>query len=249
MSNLQDLKKAPPARGGEAQPVDKNASRGYDGRSLTFTSKLPDLQVKALMGEAAPKITGGYGGWSQQQRPHRRGLYWWEGPDALTLEIEILLDGWATKDDDPVHQESVEDDMYALEKMAGVDGLPNVQPPFVRIYGSVPTHCLSKRWVLNGLVWTDQVIRSNMGIWLRQGATLTFVQVIEQDQITRLAGLLNSDRTGTTGPTYKTQKGDTWKSIAQAQLGDARRAKTLATLNGVRDFRKAIKPNTSIKLP
>jgi hypothetical protein len=249
VTSIQDSKKPPPARGGEAKPVGKDSSRGYDGRTITFTSKLPDLRVQALLGATPPKITGGYGGWTQQERPHRRGLYWWQGPDALTLEISILLDGWATKESDPWHQDSVEDDMYALERMAGVDAKPNVQPPFVKIYGSVPTHCLTKRWVLNGIAWDDQVIRSNMGIWLRQGATLSFVQVIEQDQITRLAGMLNSDRTGTTGPTYRTQKGDTWKSIAASQLNDARRAKTLATLNGVRDFRKAIKPGTSIKLP
>lgn len=103
-------------------------------------------QVKVLRGTAAPKITGGEGGWTTIDRPRRVGLTQWDGHTPYTMDVPILFDGHHTGS-------SVERDIRVFNLMAmGRDFTP---PPTVTIDGALPV--AGAVWVIEGIDWGDIV--------------------------------------------------------------------------------------------
>lgn len=54
----------------------------------------PPVSVVARLGEERPEVTDGYGGWEEIQRPRRTTATKWRGMPARRMSLPILLDNW-----------------------------------------------------------------------------------------------------------------------------------------------------------
>src|SRR5438046_10117005 len=107
---------------------------------VTFRSD-SGLIVRALLGEASPVLTSGFGGWEVVDRPKRIGMTRFKGTDPFRQDIAILLDGYA----DNVSQESK---VSRLQMMARQ---PDVlqQPPTIKLEGMAQRTDLV--WIIEGI--------------------------------------------------------------------------------------------------
>lgn len=132
----------------------------------------PQYSFVCLLGDGAPEITAGYGGWEAIARARNVAFVQWNGRQPLTIKIPILFDNWSLGT-------SIEPDIRQLEKMAGAE-INMKQPPLILIdsNGVVPhdAHDASQNdWVIAEIEWGDSD-RNEHGNRVRQAATITLME-------------------------------------------------------------------------
>jgi hypothetical protein len=148
------------------------------------------FEVYASLDGAAPTITGGYAKLEVQDRPGRTGISHFVGYDPSEMEIPITFDRVTPAGEG----EGLEDDMWALERMAGrgsFHGASTGPPPVIRI-STLDKSNPKKRvplipsnyqwsddnehapiWRISGIDWDRNPIRNKAGNRIRQQATVT----------------------------------------------------------------------------
>lgn len=214
---------------------------------------LPDLAVLCELGDDAPDLDSGYGGFATARRTGDEALTWWEGTDGVTVTLELILDGTATGT--PV------DALYDnLEAMAGRGRkrLPGQPPKLIvdtaGLFRSDTSVFPDQRWGLNALTWSkdpDDQETDPDGHRMLAVATATLLKLVEPERLqTRAlkARLKHQAKTGTGKKTYTLKDDETLITVAAKKLGDPGRWPELARLNGIRDP-LAVKANAVIRLP
>lgn len=233
-------------------------------QQITLVSAEPPIRVTGIRGAEAPKILGGYGGWTTVPRPRKKALTEWQGIQPLTLRVPLLFDGHP--------DDSVELQCARLEQLAGtvltrVGG--RSEPPLLRVIGAVPhSTSVGVDWVVadNGLDWTEPILYSQNGYRTRQAVNVTLLQYVADDRVdtlgaaeqARLEALEQAARrareagVGGAPPAhakhYTVKQGDSLSSIAADQLGDFRRWVEIAALNDILDPRR-VRVGQVLRLP
>lgn len=195
------------------------------GHYVTLQAWTVQLQVTALLGPAGAQLSGGYGSWQQVAVPRDLAFTQWAGQNLLTMDVDLLIDGWGA-------QKSVENDVTSLEKLATRQ--PGMQtPPSLRIFGPVPRP--GTRWVIASLDYGDALRSYSTGQRLRQAMTVHLLQYNEEtDVVTQPRGSAASKAPRK----YKVKAGDDLHKIAARLLGKASKWPDIAKLNkGMRGFK------------
>jgi len=229
----------------------------------------PAMQVLARLGPERPNVSAGYGGWEEVARPRRSTVTTWAGQPARRMSVSILLDEFAAGT-------SVETDIRRLERMALPR--PGGQPPNVWVDAKgahLPYQ--GRTWVVDGIEWGDASMNRN-GNRTRQAATLTLLEFVSDQLIQarlrkspaqrrrekksaesgRGSKKNAREKRKPAGPTRKKTNrarsaapaydGEGLAAVAARELGDARRWREIADLNGIRDPR-AVKAGQVLRLP
>lgn len=184
---------------------------------VTLRSARPALVVEAPLGEEVPTITGGYALWQETARPRRVSLTDYVGRSPFRQTVSIILDGFAAG-------ESVEPVIKRLEQMAS-PGQGRAEPPILTIAGPLPR--VEGQWVLEPPEW-GPALRDGAGQRTRQAATLTLLELVEDERVKDLKARPSNPRF------YTVKRGDTLRSIAARKLGKAARWREIAKLNKIR---------------
>lgn len=226
---------------------------------VTLTPVLPAGESLRfhLVGQAS--LTGGVGGWEVVDRPKRRGVPEWAGVSPYEMVLPLLTDGF---DVSPGVNVSVEPKMQALERLAlKVPG--GTQPPVVQVSGPIPLPLggpaqAAQRWVVNGDLELGESVRRSDGARVQQYVTVTLLQYTEAEIVLSAAQAAVAVQTSPPPPgapatavatrTVTVRSGDTLSKIAAAELGDWRRFREIAALNGLRDP-NSIRPGQVVRLP
>ena len=183
-----------------------------------LTATAPPTTIDFVLGPTPPAFAGGYGGWETIERPKRRPLNSWKAIPARTLELDLLLDGYADG-------QSKERDIAALERVA--TGSANTPPPPVQIAGpGIPGSSLT--WLIDDLTWGAALIDES-GQRTRATLQLKLVERID-DQLLAITNPAKNLKPAT-GKRYRVKRGDTLTKIAARQLGSAKRWREIAKLN------------------
>lgn len=221
---------------------------------VLLRTQAPPMSVLSRLGPEPPKVTQGFGGWEEIERPKRKSITRFAGRPPIVISLNLLLDGYAAG-------VSMEAECKKLEKMA-TPLRPGVEPPLVEVEGAVPHKDLD--FVINGIQWGD-MIRSLLGQRMRAEVTLELLEYVADDRIQfkKAAALARDDdalerakrafRSANQTPasnrrTFSVRDGDTLEVIAARELGDYRLWSQIAELNDIRDPR-TIKSGQTIILP
>lgn len=160
----------------------------------------PALSLVVLLGTEAPKLTGGFGGWSIVGRPRDVGMTIWEGVEPYALTLPLMLDGWAER-------KSQETALRRLTRVARGD---DESPPGILRIAGIPLP--AKRWVIDGIDFGDPINRVRDGARYRQPLTLTLREYVPPKYLKRRKSPYASS-----GKTLivKANKGDTPAKIAK----------------------------------
>jgi hypothetical protein len=168
----------------------------------------PPLDLTTLLGDTAPKITGGFGGWEVTGRPQQIGMTTWQGTDPLGLELSLMLDGFATNT-------SVEPPLRAILAVArGDDESPS---GIVRLQG-LPMPIENRAglpWVIENIDFGDPILRPDDGHRIRQPLTLTLREFVPPTYLQLRKSALKGSKGKTKVITAK--KGDTPAGLARRQ--------------------------------
>jgi hypothetical protein len=233
--------------------------------------------VVALAGDGFA-VPVGDGGWTAVARPRRRGFLEWAGLTPLTMDVPIVLDGYApSKADnnraerfyDGIHDratrlrvresfegKSIEADIRALEAMHRKPQGPLDQPPVIEVVGATVPH-RGTHWVLNGLTPGEVHRRDSDGARVRMLFTLNLMEYLEPDVLTKSSpAKRQQDRNrqrkdNRSRRTYRVKKGDTLGKIAVAIYSERKRWHDIARLNDIRDPKSSthLKVGRVLKLP
>jgi nucleoid-associated protein YgaU len=239
----------PPARGGQAKPVEKNPPRppvlpSEVYAKLPSTAKIglrsipPGRSVDLILDADPPVMSGGGGGWQVTPRWGRKGLTSWQGVDPYTLTFTALLDAkFAGKED-------VESDVDELEAMYAPRGDFNA-PRHLRVVGASPG--TDKEWLFTGLVWQSS-LRTSDGKRRIAPCEITLMEFVSPDSVIRPTK--RAQDASNRKRLYTVKAGDTLTSIAKKQLGDASLADDIRRENlpALRDPR-SLKAKMVILLP
>lgn len=159
----------------------------------------PSQHIAVLAGDGAPTMQSGYAKWQVIDRPLHRGLTVFQGYDPISMSFPIRFISWdqqGLRDDDGAGA-VIERNIWALEKMAGVNLMHGDPPPVVYLstYNAngdaiplipfqlqlantrnVPQAFRSKNpwpWIIQSLVWDPNPQRNANGYRIRQDATVT----------------------------------------------------------------------------
>jgi LysM repeat protein len=210
------------------------------------------LAVLTELGDDAPRVTQGYGGWEEVDRRGRTSLTHWTGFKPMGIELDLTFD-------DLDAGKSVETAVDILEALAGRGrrrpaGGP---PPLIVDTASVMAHDVrtdpDTRWVITDLEFDDdETIVNHAGNRVRVDVTVHLLQHVSdkrlQDRAAAARQRNKSRKKNSATRRYTVKQGDTLQKIARAKLGDAGRWTQIAKLNGLRDPR-AVKPGQVIRLP
>jgi LysM repeat protein len=217
---------------------------------VEFVCEDPPLSSAGWIGDGPITPSGGYGGWTEVDRPKRISITEWAGSKGYKLSIPVLFDGFASGT-------TVEPQIAALERMARQQG-GNEEPPVVHVVtvGSRP-RTPSVDWVIADIAWGDAIYNA-AGLRTRQIATVEVWQYIGDETIITLArkrrkkkgkgGKKGSGKKGAANKTYKVKAGDTLSEIAARELGSAKRWREIAKLNNIRDPRN-IRKGQELRMP
>lgn len=173
------------------------------------------------------------GGWRTVARQHDRPLTTWDGYDALTMQLVVLLDGW-------VAGKSVRADLARLRTLAHrLDHQP--RPPWVRAIGAVPYQ--GTRWVIQTLQVEEQLHLG--GELVRAQATITLLEWVSPEIRLRV----EKPRKTTKQRVHRWQAGDTLHKLAGRYLGTSRRWPDIRAANPQIKHWSQVKVGTPIKIP
>lgn len=166
-----------------------------------------------MAGDSAPIVTGGYAKIGAVERPDRVGLTTFDGYDPMTVTVPIRFEEFMSS-----NGAKVEQDIAALERMAGRTGVAPVgPPPLVRVTATsdgravplIPVNQTSsglwaaKLWRVAGIDWDSEPLRDVNGKRIRQLATVT----LQEETRTTLATRSVSERTKNKKKGKKGKKG------------------------------------------
>jgi LysM repeat protein len=191
-----------------------------------FTSRNPNLQVYALLGEKNPVSTDGFGGWTVINRPHRKGLTSWTGRNPLRMDIDIVISDFKNGG-------SVEPQIQALMEMASPVLSNPTRTPAVKIHGDALIH-KEKDYVIENLTFGLTERNHDKGHRTRQLVTVSLLEYVDGGDLKE-----NTVKPGHNIKyrKYTIKKGDTLQKIAKRFLDDYRRWKEIAKLNNLHDPR------------
>ncbi|HEU5046072.1 MAG TPA: LysM peptidoglycan-binding domain-containing protein [Nocardioidaceae bacterium] len=209
--------------------------------------------VRAELGNgyATPAATGG---WQVVSRPRRVGMTDYQGPDPVTQDVPIVLDGTRTG----ASQEALISRLY---QMMRTKVGPRKEPPVIEVTG-VPIPFHGARWVINGITPGDEIRRERDGHRIQAAMTISLLEYVGGNVIIRggstkaakakhtspaKKSAAKSKTTGKTS-TWVVKAGDTLSGIAAKEYGDASEWHRIATANNIRDPR-SLKIGTKLKIP
>lgn len=217
--------------------------------AITFAAK-DYSSVTCLIDDPGVSVTEGYGGWDVIARPRNVGILNWSGFEPMTMTVPVLFDNWHS-------QESVEEDILALELLAGrgPGGGGRRQPPDITMstpggFGSLVPHNFNgetSNWVITDIEWGDALRRRSSGHRVRQAGTVTVSQH-PSDGLEELSVARRRNAHGRRRTTHVVKKGESLQSIARAEYGTSDRWQDIAIANNIRDPRQ-IKAGRRLKLP
>lgn len=174
---------------------------------VRVVSRNRDLNIKGLLDETNPRLTGGWGGWEVTGRPRQVGITTWKGVDPFVLEFGMILNGERIG---RLHGfASVEPDIRDLVTAARGDG--SHQPNLISIDGikSLPVD----RWVIEALDFGDAIRRPSDFHRIRQKISFTMREYVPPTFEPTDKKALNKPLGKTV--TTKVKKGDTAHIIAK----------------------------------
>lgn len=195
---------------------------------------------RLAMGDGAWRITDGYGGYEEVERPNDVSLTEWAGQSPLRMEGTVLLDGLA-------ENRSVQRDLDRVLKLGRTKDADEAPEPF-KLTGPIPFS--GEKWVMESTPDFEQTVRSAGGKLIRQVLTLHLMQYVKPD---RVKIKKRKQGAGQNAP-YVTKQGDTILKIIAKFHPEASRDKLrdyahdVAKANGIRDIRKRLEPGTEITL-
>jgi hypothetical protein len=225
---------------------------------IVFASWDPHYEVECLLGDGAGNLTAGFGGWDKIKRDRRTSLTEWSGRDGMEIPIPVIFENWRSG-------ESIEPDIKQIEKMAGLGNQGGGEPPLMTFntggvvahdYHDAPKH----DWVITDVEFGD-CVKNNYGNRVRQIATITVSQYIDDDVLEKLSpagkhrdknkGKIKkgTERSGGKKKEYVVKfTHQSLVAIAKEVLGDGKRWHEIAKLNNIRDP-KATKKGQLLRIP
>lgn len=141
------------------------------------------ISVMVKRGDGLPTITGGGSNYNTIQRPRRKSIVQWTGDDPYTMDVPIMIDGWATGTYGMTHK-NMEADVARINQMRFSPG-DLVPPVQVFIDGAVPVK--GATWVITGIDWGTAAIwqadAKGAGHRLRQDAILHLLQYVQETDL------------------------------------------------------------------
>lgn len=203
--------------------------------ALVVRNRRTGFQVKALLGEDSPKVTG-YGGWEEVERARRKSFPDWRRQSLLRQAIPLILEGFA----DNISQDRA---VRGLENMALEQG--NQRPPTVKLEGPVAHTDLI--WVIEDIDWGDQ-LKNVDGQVIRQQLVLNVLEWEDADLVARRRA--GGGRGGSSRRTATVKKrGKRAETLAElcARVG-VTNVREVQRLNKIKDPRH-LKVGQRIRLP
>lgn len=209
---------------------------------VVFVTTRPAITLRCRLGATSAALKGGVGGWKAVERPGRDDGMEWGSLPSRTLEIPLLLDGFAER-------RTIDAEVNALYAMGRPPpGAPRgTPPPTIRVGGMVPHG--GREWVLTDIAEGESIWdgRHRLRLWV--AVTLGVPGDLDLVKVTaKKAGGTPATRV------YTVRSGDTLGSIARDKLGAksasavAQGVALLKKLNGLRDA-KAIRAGMKLKVP
>lgn len=183
-----------------------------------------NLQAQFWFNETAPAPTGGGGGWQSVQRTLNTAATAWRGmPDALTIELDLIMDNYRVQGNGG-NQPSIEKDLRDFEKMYGLLTSPVGEPPLLILNanGALQWDVVNfppLQWVIPEPPTYGEVLRNNLGNRVRQQVTVKFMKYTEYDVASKEVS--NTARTTPRNKFKPKNTNTTFKQAAAIQYKDA----------------------------
>jgi hypothetical protein len=163
----------------------------------------PAFALVTLLGEEAPQLSGGFGGWNVIGRPRDVGMTVWDGVEPYQLTLPLMLDAFA----DNRSQEGIIRRLTAVARgdresppgVLTVEGLPSLSPP-------------SRHWVIESMEFGDAIRRVSDMHRTRQQLTLALREYVRPEYLSRRK---TTSKTSSKSIIVIAQKGDTAAKIAK----------------------------------
>jgi hypothetical protein len=227
-------------RAGKAKAASGEVPPGVASKDVPFgwvelVSGDPALRLRVRMGEGAPTVTGGYGGWQEVERPGRVALAHWKGASPLRLTLDLLFDGFDAG-------KSVEPALRDLERMTRRHA-NRASSPVLHVGGAVPHGNWS--WVIEDIDWGDALRRSSDGHRVRQAVGVRLMQWVVDDLVVEGAAARARFMKARTG-TVTVRSDENLRAVAKrAKVG----VSALARANAIRDPKRKLSTNRVLRLP
>lgn len=210
------------------------------------------LSVLTELGDGAPRVVEGFGGWEAVERRGRIAMTHWTGYAPLKIELELYLDDFAAG-------KSIEPAITILDGLAGRgQRSTGGRPPLIIVdtAGVMPYDVRTfpdTRWVIDQLDYSadeEEASVNSVGNRTRQAVGVTLLQYVDDARLqnAELAARIQLQAKRKSARMYTVKAGENLITIARAKLGNADRWTEIAKVNGLRDPR-AVKAGARIRLP
>lgn len=202
------------------------------------------VDLTVAMGKGSATLTGGNGGWVEEQRRGLPPALWWDSPTAYRQSIPIRFKG-----------SDVEGSIQALQLLSGPDRKhPRTPPPLVAIAGPAIWRA-DLTWVIEGVdPGSDVLRREDDGHVQKHDFVVKLVEyngidaLVDRSPSRQAAGNAGSRKPPRSRSTWRVRQGDNLRKIAVAVYGDDKYWKAIANANGIRDGR-TLKVGRVLKIP
>lgn len=198
------------------------------------------VTVELGNGNAVPTVAGG---WTTVARPRRKNLTDFQGADAMTQDIPIVVGTM-------LHETSIEAKISRLFQMM-MDKTGKTEQPVVLSISGMPIPFRGRKWVLNAIQPGNEVRRPSDGHRTYAEMTLTMLEFVAEDILsTTTTAKKSKHKHGNQGTKiYVTKSGDTLEKIAAKEYGKSSDWHKIADANGLHSGSKVLKTGTKIKVP